>query len=475
LQSSFESDIYADEGISGTNTKKRLEFNRMIDDCTAGKIDLILIKSISRFARNTLDCLQYVRQLKDKNIGIKFEKENIYTLDGRGDMLITIMSSLAQEESSGLSKSTRMGIVYRFQEGKVKVNHNWFLGYTKDENGELIIDAKQGWIVERIYREFLEGKSTYKIADGLMVDEIINGSGNKKWWDSSIDNILRDEKYMGDVLLQKTYTVDFLTKKRVKNDGYVQKYYIEDNHEPIISKEMFAAVQAEFTRRSNLRGYSITGKSKFTSTSPFSGKLFCNACGSKFVRHSWGTGKHPVWKCINHQMNGDEACNQKAVKEWALEKAFVRAMTSVIGAKDSFIEKLLNNIYKGLDLQPHNFDIEQLNERLSQLQHELMGLVKLNAKTGYETTTYDKEYEALATKIEDLRVNRQGLIDEDAAKVLREQRIEELKEYITTQETALTKFDEDLFRRLIEKVSVKSLVEVTFVFKTGVEVKELLE
>lgn len=265
-------------------------------------------------------------------------------------------------------------------------------------------------------------------------------------------------------------------KKRVKNDGYVQKYYIEDNHEPIISKEMFAAVQAEFTRRSNLRGYSKTGKSKFTSTSPFSGKLFCNACGSKFVRHSWGTGKHKqaVWICINHQMNGEEACNQKAVKERALEKAFVRAMTTVIGGKDCFIEKLLDNIYKGLDLQPHTFDMEQLDERLSQLQQELVGLVKLNAKAGFETTAFDKEYEALATEIEELRANRQGLIDEEAAKVLRKQRIEELKEYVTSQETALTKFDEDLFRRLIEKVSIKSLVEITFVFKTGVEVKELL-
>ena len=312
---------------------------------------------------------------------------------------------------------------------------------------------------------------------GLMADEIVNGAGNKKWWDSTITKMLRNEKYMGDVMLQKTYTVDFLTKKRVKNDGYVQKYYIEDNHEPIISKEMFAAVQAEFIRRTNLRGYSITGKSKFTSTSPFSGKLFCNACGSKFVRHSWGTGKHkqPVWICINHQMNGDEACSQKAVKERALEKAFVRAMTSLIGDKDGFIEKLLENIYKGLDLQPHNFNMRQLDERLSQLQQELVGLVKINAKTGFDTTAYDKEYEVLATEMEELRANRQGLIDEDAAKALRVQRSEELKEYITTQETALTKFDEDLFRRIIEKVSVRSLVEVTFVFKTGVEVKELLE
>lgn len=167
------SGIYADEGISGTNTKKRVEFNRMIEDCMAGKIDMVITKSISRFARNTLDTLQYVRQLKEKNIAIFFEKENVNTLDSKGEFLITLLGSLAQEESNSLSQATRMGIVFRFQEGKVKVNHNKFLGYTKDENSELVIVPEQAEVVRRIYKEFLEGKSTLKISRGLEADGVL--------------------------------------------------------------------------------------------------------------------------------------------------------------------------------------------------------------------------------------------------------------------------------------------------------------
>ena len=198
--------IFADDGISGTNTKKRDEFNRMIDECMAGNIDMVITKSISRFARNTLDCLQYIRQLKDKNIPVYFEKEAINTLDAKGEVLITIMASLAQQESQSMSQNIKLGLQYRYQQGKVQVNHNRFLGYTKDENGHLIIDPEQAEIVKRIYREYLEGSSMDKIANGLMTDGILTGAGKTKWHTSTINKILRNEKYMGDALLQKTYT-----------------------------------------------------------------------------------------------------------------------------------------------------------------------------------------------------------------------------------------------------------------------------
>lgn len=468
--------IYADEGISGTNTKKRLEFNRMIDDCMAGKIDMVMTKSISRFARNTLDCLQYVRQLKDKNIAIFFEKENINTLDGRGDLLISIMSSLAQEESSNLSKVTRMGIVYRFQEGKVFVNHKWFLGYTKDENGNLVIVPEQAEVVRRIYREFLEGKSAISIIKGLEKDGIKNGAGRTKWHNTNIYQILKNEKYTGDALLQKSYTIDFLNKKRVRNDGYVPKYYVENSHEGIITKEDFAAVQAEIARRNSLRGYSKTGKSEYSSKYPFSGKLYCSNCGAKFNRQIWGTGKYKkgVWICANHRMNGEEACPQKALIERKLEQAFVRAINQVIGGKDAFMERLFDNIYESLDAVEHEFTQEQIDERLTELQQEIMSLVRLNAKTGLDTRAYDNEYSQLTAEIERFRGLRQRLLDEDAQKVIRIQRIDELRQFIQEQATPLLRFDGDLFRRLIEKVSVKSLVEATFVFKTGIDVREAL-
>jgi DNA invertase Pin-like site-specific DNA recombinase len=226
--------IFADDGISGTNTKKRDEFNRMIDECMAGKIDMVITKSISRFARNTLDCLKYIRQLKDKNIPVFFEKENINTMDSKGEVMLTIMASLAQQESQSLSQNVKLGLQYRYQQGEIQVNCARFLGYTKDENKHLVIVPEEAEIVKRIYREYLEGASMLKIARGLEADGILNGAGNERWHTSNINHILRNEKYIGDALLQKTYTVDFLTKKRVKNNGIVPQYYVEGSHEPII-------------------------------------------------------------------------------------------------------------------------------------------------------------------------------------------------------------------------------------------------
>lgn len=369
-----------------------------------------------------------------------------------------------------------MGIVYRFQEGKVRVNHSWFLGYTKDENGDLVIVPEQAKIVKRIYREFLQGKSAYSIIKGLEKAGIKNGAGHIKWWDTNIYQILRNEKYMGDALLQKSYTIDFLSKKRVRNDGYVQKYYVENSHEGIVTKDEFAAVQAELARRSSLRGYSKTGKSEYSSKLPFSGKLYCSNCGAKLNRSMWGTGKYkkPVWICVNHKMNGESACSQKAVMERDLEKAFVRAMNQVIGGKETFMKKLFDNIYKGLDEIEHEFTKEQIDERLAQLQQDLMSLVRLNAKTGLDTREYDNEYGQLAAEIERFRALRQTLLYEEAQKVIRIQRIDELRQFLQGQDSPLEYFNEDLFRRLIEKVSIKSLLEATFVFKTGVEVREVL-
>ena len=206
----------------------------MIDGCMAGKIDMIITKSISRFARNTLDCLKYIRMLKDKNIAVFFEKENINSMDSKGEVMLTIMASLAQQESQSLSQNVKMGIQYRYQQGEVRVNCSRFLGYTKDENKKLVIVPEEAEVVKRIYREYLEGNSMLKIKRGLEADGILNGAGNKIWHTSNISKILRNEKYIGDALLQKTYTVDFLTKKRVKNNGLIPQYYVENNHEPIM-------------------------------------------------------------------------------------------------------------------------------------------------------------------------------------------------------------------------------------------------
>jgi len=468
--------IFADEGISGTSTKNREQFNKMIDECLSGKIDMIITKSVSRFARNTLDCLQYIRLLKENNIAVYFEKENINTLDAKGEVLLVIISSLAQEESFALSHNTRWGILHRFQSGKVVVNAKRFLGYDKDENGELIIVSEQAEIVRRIYKEFLEGKSTRQIAKGLTTDGRKNGAGNTKWHESNIIGILKNEKYMGDSRLQKTYTVDFLTKKRVKNNGIVQSYYVPESHEPIVSKEDFAAVQAEFKRRTSIRGYSTTGKNQYGCKYPFSGMLFCYNCGAKLQRNCWGQGKNKsyIWKCTNKAMNGLDACAAKDLKEKDLEKAFIRAMSRAIGGEKAFLQQLLENISTGIKQVEQEFTMEELNTRLEELGQEMMGLIRINARAGTGTEAYEAEYIRVSEEMELIRERKAAIEESELSELLRQKRIEEMKKHLNSTDAPFAKFDAALFRRLVEKVIIHSFVEAVFMFRSGIELREIL-
>ncbi len=333
--------IYADEGITATNTKKRDEFKRMIKDCWEGKIDRIITKSISRFARNTVDCLNYVRELKEMGIGITFEKENIDTLDAKGEVLLTILSSLAQEESRSISENSTWGIRRRFEEGKVALNHNRFLGYDKDENGNLIINEKQAKIVRRIYTEFLNGKGTTHIARDLEQDKVKSCSGNTKWYDSTVKSILQNEKYKGDALLQKTYTVDFLSKKREINNGEVPQYYVEESHPAIIDIETWEAVQLEMEMRKNFcEEHQIK---KLDTRIPFWGKVICSECGSAYSRKTWmqpdGT-KRKVWMCSNrYKEKGVKGCESKHIDEEVLKKAFIEVFNTLVNNKQDFLEK----------------------------------------------------------------------------------------------------------------------------------------
>lgn len=335
-------EIYADEGISGTNTKKREQFNKMIDDCKAGKIDIILSKSISRFARNTLDCLNYIRLLKELGIAIIFEKENINTLDSNGELLITLMSSLAQEESLSISKASTWGIRRRFEQGKVALNHTRFLGYDKDEQGNLIINENQAKIVRHIYKEILNGKGTNHIARELEQDKVKNWEGKIKWYESTIRSMLQNEKYKGDALLQKTYTVDFLSKTRVVNNGEVPKYYVEESHPAIIEPGTWEAVQLEMERRK--RFCDEHGIKKLDTRVPFSSKVICSNCGAYYRRRTWmspdGKNKRKVWMCSNrYKEKGIKGCESRHVYEDVLQKAFVEGFNTLLDNKQYLLDK----------------------------------------------------------------------------------------------------------------------------------------
>ena len=247
---------------------------------------MVVTKSISRFARNTLDCLNYIRQLKDKNIPVYFEKEGINTLDAKGEVLLTIMASLAQQESQSLSQNVRLGLQYRYQQGKVQVCTNRFLGYDKDEEGKLIINPEEAEVVRRIYREYLEGKSYYDIGKGLTADGIKTAAGSDYWLATTLRKILRNEKYIGDALLQKTITTDFLTKKRVENKGIVPQYYVEGSHEAIIPRHLFMLVQEEIVRRARIS--TGTGRrSVYSGKYALSSIVYCAHCGDVYQRTQW--------------------------------------------------------------------------------------------------------------------------------------------------------------------------------------------
>ncbi len=387
--------IYADDGISGTNTKKREEFNRMIDDCMAGNIEMIITKSISRFARNTLDCLKYIRQLKDNNIAVFFEKENINSMDSKGEVMLTIMTSLAQQESQSLSQDVKLGLQYRYQQVEFQVNCNWFLGYTKDEKKHLVVDPEEAEIVKRIYREYLEGASALKISRGLEADGILNGAGREKWHAGNINQILRNEKYIGDALLQKTYTTDFLTEKRVKNNGLVPQYYVENNHEAIIPHEIFMQVQEELIRR-RIVHTSPNGKNRtFSCIHCFSNMIICGGCGEVFRGVHWNNHgkKSIVWRCVSRLENTGLFCDARTVSESTIEQVLVNAINKMLFGTDDFLVTLQNNIETVLC---HDSDqtLADIDTQLQELQAKLLKLA--SSKADYEDvadeiTTYVKK------------------------------------------------------------------------------------
>lgn len=450
--------IFADDGISGTNTKKREEFNRMIEECMAGRIDMIITKSISRFARNTLDCLKYIRQMKDKNIPVFFEKENINTMDSKGEVLLTIMASLAQQESQSLSQNVKLGLQYRYQNGEVQVNHNRFLGYTKDEDGHLIIDLAEAEVVKRIYYEYLEGASLAQIGEGLQVDGILTAAGKAKWRPETLKKILKNEKYIGDALLQKTYTVDFLTKKRVKNNGIVPQYYVENSHEAIIPRVLYMQVQEEMVRRANLHSGANRKKRVYSSKYALSSIVYCPKCGDIYRRIAWNNrGKHSiVWRCVSRVEYGPGCCDAPTVQESELQDAVMQAINTAYHSRNGVIEQLQQNIDAVL------FESEQpaddVDGRLEELQKKLLELANSKA-----------DYTEIADEIDCLRELKQNTLVESAERDGLRQRIDEMVGFLNEQESEIESYDEVLVRKMVEKVTVYEEIFV-IELKAGVEI-----
>ena len=450
--------LYYDEGVSGTLMAKRDGLLRMLDDCDRGLIDYIIVKSISRFSRNTVDSIETVRKLCEKGIYIFFEKENINTLDSKGEVLMTIMAALAQQEAESISANVRLGIQFRNQQGKVRVNHNRFLGYTKDDEGKLIIVPDEADIVRRIYAEYMDGKTFLQIRRGLEKDGIKNGAGNMKWWESNIRQILTNEKYIGDALLQKTYTVSVLEKKRSQNDGNLPKYYVEGCHEAIIDKDVFLRVQAEIARRSNL----ITdGKKRvYSGKYALSGIVLCGHCGDVFRRIKWNNRgvKSTVWRCASRVEKYGPDCPARTLKEEELKATIVKAVNDAFTNRDSVFPMLKENIEDVIG--GHDTDkISAVNQRVKEKQEELL-------KAGRD----EEIIESIGDEIFNLREEKHKITMESALKQEQIERMEDMTEFLDKQVREITKCSEALVRQLIEKIAVydeKLVVE----FKSGFAVE----
>ena len=450
--------VYADDGISGTNADKRNGFLEMIDDCRAGKIDFIITKSISRFARNTVDCLNYTRELKDMNIAVKFEKENINTMDASGELMLTIMSAMAQQESESLSANVRLGIKFRNERGKVQVNHNWFLGYTKDDEGNLIIDEEQAAVVRRIYREYLEGRSCLQIKNGLEADGILNGAGNSVWHDSNIRQILTNEKYIGDAILQKTVTTNVLKHKREANDGTkAPRYYVSENHEPIISRDVFMTVKAEMQRRSNFTN--PNGKKiGYNARNALGGVMVCASCGSPFRRNVWSIHgrKEVVWRCRNRVENGPKGCNARSIKEADLQDAIVSALNSCICDKEEILAELKETMRTTVE-NSNATEIEQLAANMKKLQRKIISMPE-----GPEQEQTGEEIRQLREQITELR-------NDDVYNEASRKHIDEMMAFLKKGNCQLKAYKDVLVRKFIESITVYDY-SISIKLKTGREI-----
>ena len=389
------------------------------------------------------------------NIAVFFEKENINTLDAKGEVLMTIMAALAQQESESLSANVRLGIQFRNQQGKVQVNHNWFLGYTKDKSGKLVIVPEEAEVVRRIYREYLEGASFVKIRRGLEADGILNGAKHARWHETNIKQILTNEKYIGDALLQKTYTVSVLDKKRSVNDGAMPKYYVEGCHEAIIDRETFLLVQEELARRSTL--YKGGKKRVYSSKYALSGNVVCCHCGNIYRRVVWYTGgeKPVVWRCVSRLTPGQE-CPARTVSEEDLHAAIASAVNMAYANKDDIIPVLKENIESvvGCDVDE---EIEVIDNMIRKSQIDLLDAGKDEARA-----------QEIGERIVSLRERRQNVLTQAA---LRKDEIDRIKAMIgfIEEQTGEAEYSEILVRRMIEKVTIQD-DRITVEFKSGLAI-----
>ncbi len=468
--------IFADEGISGTQAKKRPEFLKMIRLCRQGKIDLILTKSFSRFARNTVDSVDYIRELRALGIGVVSEKENMNTLNEDSEMLITILSCFAQAESESISKNVSWGIHQSFKNGKVPIKYSTLLGYRKGENDLPEIIPDEAEIVKEIYRSYLDGMSLRQIADTLNSKEIKTKHKNTAWTPETVKGILKNEKYSGDAILQKTYVTDCITKTTRKNNGELPMYIVKNHHEPIISRNDFNRVQEEMARRSAKRTIAEkltkTEQGKYSAKYALSELLICGECGTHYRRVTWTAKgfKEIKWRCINRIQYGKKKChNSPTIDEEPLQRAIMSAINEFCEVRNDVAKVLRESVTEEFDVNL-NGSVQAAQQRIDELAHNIDELIKL-------ATVPDSAATAMANIekfSEEMKTLREFIETEKAKQASKQQDSDELNavlEQLEKTDFIITEYDDVVVRQLIEKVTVIDKNTITVTFKGGFEIR----
>ena len=462
--------VYTDEGISATNTRKRDGFKDMISDALNGKIDLIVTKSVSRFARNTVDTLVTVRELKKKGVEVYFEEQNIYTFDSKGELTLTIISSIAQEESRNISENVKWGKRKKCADGYTYVGYKNFLGYDKhptDAKKGFIINKEEAEIVRKIYRLFLDGKTVNAIADILEEEKIPTPMKKGRWRTSTIYSILTNEKYKGDALIQKTYVKDFLEHRCIKNNGEVDQFYVENHHDAIIEPEDWERVQIEIEKRKKL-------KRTYSSASPFSSKLICGDCGCFYgikVWHSTDKYRKIIYRCNSKFDKSHEQCETPTLVEEIIKTAFVKAYNAFIGCKEQVIidcKEIIEMLTDTTELKKEIKEVEsQINvivELVNKLIEENSQVVMSQVEFIDKYNSYDKIHKELTEKFENKTAELKGI-------ETKKKQLESFVSCLETQEGLITEWDENLMNYFVENMTVKRNNTIDFNFKSGKVIK----
>ena len=468
--------IFADEGITGTSTKKRDDFNRMIRKCRQKKIDLILTKSISRFARNTLDSLKYIRALKEMGIGIIFEKENINTLEMDTELIITFMSAFAQSESESISANVRWGKRQAMKEGKASVNFRKLYGYYLDGEGDPRVDSDKAEVIRSIYNRYLQGASLRMIRQELEAGGIPNPAGSEKWGIDQIRNILSNEKYCGDVLMQKTFIQDCISKKVVKNTGQLPMYLIQNNHPAIVSREVYQAVQAEKARRSASASPSTktssTGRTCYASKFALSERLVCGECGTLYRRCTWKrNGKtRIVWRCVSRLDYGTKYCHQSpTMDEEPLQRAIMAAISSVMAPKEKINGLITDAALEETGKLPNSaMTLGYINRRLEELEAEFDTL--FNQSGGIDKNTI--RFSQIANEMAALKEQRERISAQLRNNQAAQKHVHTIAAVLDQEDHHLTQWDEEMIRQLVHTVKVISADHIRVYLNDGTEIDQ---